>query len=45
MQIQQLSALIIEKQLQLDRLSVELSALIAVEAGQTEFMEQFVLGK
>ena len=45
MQLQQLSGLIVEKQHQLDRLSVELSALVNVEAGQNDFIEQFVLQK
>jgi intraflagellar transport protein 20 len=44
-QLLQLSALLLEKQLHLDRLSVEYSALLNVEATQNEFIEQFVLGK
>lgn len=45
MQLQQLTALIVEKQMQLDRLSTELAALMNVEANQNDFMEQFVLRK
>ena len=45
MQLQQLSTLIVEKQHQLDRLSIELSALVNVESNQNDFIEQFVLQK
>ena len=44
-QIQQLTALLIEKQLEVDRLTIEYNGLLNVESSQNEFMEQFVLRK
>ena len=45
LKVQQLTAVLAEKQLQLDRLTLEYNALISMDDFQNEFMEQFVLTK
>ena len=45
LKVQQLTAALAEKQLQLDRLTLEYNALISMETFQNEFMDQFALTK
>lgn len=44
-QTQELTALIKEKQLQLERLQIQLDSLARTEGMQAEFLEQFMLQK
>ena len=45
LKVEQLTAVMAEKQLQLDRLTVEYNTLVKLENFQNELMEQFVLTK